>query len=43
LQGDFGGDGRTDLAIYRPSTGLWLIPGLGIIPFGAPGDIPATA
>jgi hypothetical protein len=24
-QGDFDGDGRTDPAIYRPSTGLWAI------------------
>src|SRR2546429_509730 len=25
LQGDFDGDGRVDVAIYRPTTGQWFV------------------
>src|SRR5215475_13875712 len=25
LRGDFDGDGRTDIAVYRPSTGEWFL------------------
>jgi hypothetical protein len=44
---DFDGDGRTDLAVFRTTTGEWLIFGSatgfpGPIPLGAPGlgDVP---
>ncbi len=38
--GDFNGDGATDIACYRISTGEWRIAGQAPIPFGAPGDVP---
>jgi hypothetical protein len=40
--GDYTGDGRTDIAIFRPATGLWAVRGLGRIYFGALGDIPVS-
>ena len=48
LQGDFDGDGRTDLAVYRPSTATWLLNessnGLVSFAFGqANVDLPVVA
>ncbi|MDQ3799980.1 MAG: FG-GAP-like repeat-containing protein [Acidobacteriota bacterium] len=45
---DFDGDGKTDLAVFRPSTGYWFIvnssnSSLSIIQFGANGDLIAPA
>ena len=47
VPGDYSGDGVTDAAIYRPTTGLWYgvrtgVPGIVIQEFfgGAPGDVP---
>ena len=42
---DYDGDGRTDLAIYRPSTGLWAVFNLATgttsaYQWGMPGDVP---
>ena len=46
--GDFDGDGITDRAIYRNSTGVWYIrrssdAGWFVMPFGLPGDKPVAA
>jgi hypothetical protein len=45
LHGDYDGDGRTDIAVYRPSTGVWyLLSSLNgtysSIQWGIPGDLP---
>jgi MBG domain (YGX type) len=50
LSADFDGDGRTDLAVYRPSTGQWFVEeastnfaGQLLATFGGPKDIPVPA
>ena len=46
VPGDYNGDGKTDAAIFRPSTGLWYGPGTGLAQIviqqivGQAGDIP---
>ena len=46
LLADFNADGKQDLVIYRPSTGLWYVLNSGgagqIFAWGAPGDIPVA-
>ncbi len=40
--GDYTGDGRSDIAVFRPATGLWAVRGLGRTYFGGLGDIPVS-
>ncbi len=40
--GDYDGDGRAEIAVFRPSSGLWAVRGLGRSYFGAAGDIPVS-
>jgi hypothetical protein len=39
---DYGGDGRTDVAIFRASTATWYVLGQFTVQFGATGDIPIS-
>jgi hypothetical protein len=48
--GDFDGDGRADLTVYRPSTAQWFIlrsgsnyAGWAVYQFGNLGDMPIVA
>jgi len=40
--GDYNGDGASDIAVFRPDTGLWGVRGLGSMYYGRSGDIPAS-
>ncbi len=37
---DFDGDGSSDVAVFRPSDGLWSVRGMTRIYFGSSGDVP---
>jgi hypothetical protein len=39
-RGDFDGDGKADVAVYRPSSGMWYIAGGATTQWGAAGDVP---
>ena len=45
--GDYDGDGQKDLAVFRPSQGMWYLlqsnAGFSATQFGLPGDIPIAA
>ena len=40
---DYDGDGRVDMAVFRPSEGLWIVNGGPVVRLGAAGDIPVPA
>ncbi|MCX6348217.1 MAG: hypothetical protein NTV79_01765, partial [Candidatus Aureabacteria bacterium] len=40
--GDYDGDGRSEIAVFRPPTGLWAVRELGRTHFGRAGDIPVS-
>jgi hypothetical protein len=40
---DFDGDGRTDVAVFRPSNGGWYVSGSAVTYLGLSGDVPVPA
>ncbi|HEV2886301.1 MAG TPA: glycoside hydrolase family 3 N-terminal domain-containing protein [Jatrophihabitans sp.] len=40
---DYNGDGRSDLAVWRPSTGTWWVHGVVTAQWGKLGDVPVPA
>jgi hypothetical protein len=40
LPGDYDGDGETDVAVFRPSTGTWFVNGGTAVAWGTSGDVP---
>ena len=40
LAGDFDGDGKADMVVFRPSTGHWYVRNVGNFDWGIDGDIP---
>ena len=41
--GDWGGDARADVGVFRPSSGQWLVPGAVSSVYGGAGDVPVPA
>ena len=39
--GDYNGDGRTDLAVWRPGNGTWYVRGIAATPWGLTATCPS--
>jgi hypothetical protein len=42
VPGDFDGNGTFDVAVYRPSSGVWYVRNGATVQWGVAGDIPAS-
>ncbi len=40
--GDYNGDGRADIAVFRPASGLWAVRGITRVYFGSSSDLPVS-
>jgi len=38
VPGDYNGDGRTDLAVWRPGNGTWYVRGITEVRYGVSSD-----
>ncbi len=38
--GDYDGDGTTDVAVFRPSNGVWFVNDIANTPWGTSGNVP---